>query len=57
MSNTGPTITPRLNFSGNTAEAMKFYHGILGGELTMQTFVEANKSKSPKTGTGLITRR
>jgi PhnB protein len=48
MSSTGPSITPYLNFSGNAAEAMKFYHGVLGGELKMQTFAEANMSKSPQ---------
>lgn len=42
------TLTPYLNFDGNTAEAMKYYHSILGGELTMQTFAEANMAENPK---------
>ena len=48
MATTKPTLTPYLNFNGNTAEAMKFYQSILGGELTMQTFGEAKMSSSPK---------
>ncbi len=36
-----PTLTPYLNFAGQTAAAMKFYQSILGGELTMQTFAES----------------
>ncbi len=42
-----PTLTPYLNFSGQTGEAMKFYHSILGGELKMQTFSEAGISTEP----------
>lgn len=34
-------LNPYLNFDGKTAEAMKFYQEVLGGELTMQTFGEA----------------
>jgi PhnB protein len=48
MATTKPTLTPYLNFNGNTAEAMRFYQSILGGELTMQTFGEAKMSSSPK---------
>lgn len=32
------TLNPYLAFNGTTAEAMKFYQSVLGGELTMQTF-------------------
>jgi PhnB protein len=39
------TLIPYLNFNGNTAEAMKFYQSILGGELKMQTFGEVNMAK------------
>lgn len=35
-----PTLMPYLNFNGNTAEAMKFYQSVLGGELDMQTFAQ-----------------
>jgi PhnB protein len=30
-----PTLTPFLLFDGNCAEAMTFYHSVLGGELTI----------------------
>jgi PhnB protein len=43
-----PTLTPYLNFNGNTAEVMKFYQSILGGELTMQTFGEAKMARTPE---------
>ena len=42
-----PLLTPYLNFNGKTGEAMRFYHSILGGELTMQTFAEAKMAQSP----------
>lgn len=42
-----PTLTPYLTFNGNAAEAMKFYHSIVGGELSMQTFGEAKMAQSP----------
>lgn len=41
-------LTPYLNFAGQAAEAMKFYHSILGGELKMQTFGEAKMAQSPE---------
>ena len=41
------TLSPYLNFNGKTAEAMKFYHSILGGDLNMQTFAEAQMAQTP----------
>ncbi len=41
-------MNPYLNFRGNAGEAMKFYHSVLGGELTMQTFGEANMAQTPE---------
>jgi PhnB protein len=41
------SLSPYLNFNGNTIEAMKFYHSILGGELKMQTFGEVNMARTP----------
>jgi PhnB protein len=32
---------------GETAEAMKFYQSVLGGDLKMQTYGEVGQSKSP----------
>lgn len=48
MTAMNPTLTPYLNFNGNTAEVMKFYQSVLGGELTMQTFGEANMAQTPE---------
>jgi PhnB protein len=48
MATAKPTLTPYLNFNGKTAEAMRFYQSVLGGDLTMQTFGEAKMAKSPK---------
>jgi PhnB protein len=42
------TLVPYLNFNGNAGEAMKFYRGALGGELTMQTFGEAKMAERPE---------
>lgn len=42
------TLTPYLNFNGNAGEAMKFYHSVLGGELTVQTFGEAKMAEKPE---------
>lgn len=43
-----PALSPYLNFNSKTAEAMKFYQSVLGGELTMQTFGEAKMAQTPK---------
>ena len=40
------TLSPYLNFNGNTAEAMKFYQSVLGGDLAIQTFGEAGMAQS-----------
>lgn len=46
MSTNKSVLNAYLNFNGNTADAMRFYHSILGGELNMQTFGEANMAQS-----------
>ena len=43
-----PILTPYLTFNGKAAEAMKFYHSVLGGELTMQTFGESKMAQKPE---------
>ncbi len=43
-----PLLTPYLNFNGNAGDAMKFYHSVLGGELSMQTFEEAKMAQRPE---------
>jgi PhnB protein len=35
-----PTLNPYLNFDGKTAEAMKFYQSVLGGELELHSYGE-----------------
>lgn len=37
-------LTPYLFFDGNCREAIKFYHSIFGGNLTIQTFGEIDNS-------------
>jgi PhnB protein len=44
----GPMLTPYLNFNGQAGEAMRFYHSVLGGELTMQTFGETKMAQKPE---------
>ena len=46
MATEGPTLWPYLTFDGTCGAAMKFYHSILGGDLSMQTFAEVNMAKS-----------
>ena len=41
-------LTPYLTFNGQAGAAMKFYHSILGGELTMQTFAESKMAQRPE---------
>jgi len=43
-----PVLNPYLNFNGNAAEAMRFYHSVLGGELSMQTFGESKMAEKPE---------
>lgn len=40
-------LTPYLNFRDNAREALTFYHSVLGGELTLNTFGEAGMSPDP----------
>jgi PhnB protein len=40
------TLSPYLNFNGNTGEAMRFYQSVLGGDLYIQTFGEAGVAQS-----------
>ena len=36
----GSRLNPYLSFEGNASEAMEFYRGVFGGELTTSTFAE-----------------
>ena len=39
------SLSPYLNFNGNAAEAMRFYHSVLGGDLYVQTFGDAGMAQ------------
>ena len=40
-------LNPYISFRDNTREAMEFYKGVFGGQLTMSTFKEFHASKDP----------
>jgi PhnB protein len=42
------SLSPYLNFNGNAAEAMRFYHSVLGGDLKIQSFADAGMAQSDK---------
>lgn len=41
------TLSPYLNFRDQTAEAMEFYHSVMGGVLTMSRYSEFGVSDDP----------
>ncbi len=41
-------LNPYLTFAGTAHEALDFYKTVFGGELTLQTFKEANMAQSPE---------
>jgi|SRR5438034_5953711 len=43
----GIALNPYLNFRGNAREAMEFYKGVFGGDLTVSTFGELHASSDP----------
>ena len=45
------TLVPYLNFDGNTAEAMRYYQSIFGGQLTIATFADFGLTDMPPDGT------
>jgi len=47
----GIFMSPYLNFPGNTREAMTYYQGIFGGELTISSFSDYGFSDMPADGT------
>jgi len=42
------TLNPYLNFMGQSKDAMEFYHSVLGGDLTVQTYKDAGFPHDPK---------
>lgn len=45
---------PYLNFAGNAREAMEFYAGLFGAELTLMTFAEGPPEFCPADGAHLV---
>ncbi|MFK4082811.1 VOC family protein [Kribbella sp. NPDC020789] len=41
-------LNPYIQFDGSAREAMEFYQGVLGGELTMSTFAEFGAGQGPE---------
>jgi PhnB protein len=41
-------LNPYLTFNGNARTAMEFYKTVFGGELTLQTYKEANAVHNPE---------
>ena len=41
-------LNPYISFAGNAREAMEFYQGVFGGELTMNTFGEYGRAGRPR---------
>ena len=39
-------LNPYLNFNGNARQALEFYHGVFGGNLTLSTFAEFGAQNS-----------
>jgi PhnB protein len=44
-------LVPYLNFTGNTAEAMRYYQGVFGGDLQIATFASFGIEGMPPEGT------
>jgi PhnB protein len=40
-------LNPYINFNGNARQAMEFYQGVFGGDLTVNTFGEYGAQDSP----------
>jgi PhnB protein len=40
-------LNPYLTFNGNARQAMEFYAGVFGGNLTLNTFAELGRKDSP----------
>jgi len=40
-------LNPYISFDGNAKEAMEFYRGVFGGELTTSTFSEGGMAEDP----------
>ncbi len=47
-------LNPYLQFSGNAAEAMDFYHSVFGGELNKMTYAEGMSDDNPETAANIM---
>ena len=45
---------PYLNFKGDTREAMEFYHGVFGGDLTINTYALGGMPHDPAEGDKIL---
>lgn len=48
------SLVPYLNFNGNCALAMKFYHSVLGGDLDIQTYADTPQMPSKPENKDLV---
>ena len=47
-------LNPYLQFNGNAAEAIEFYHSVFGGELSKMTYAEGMGDDNPETGANIM---
>lgn len=47
-------LNPYLQFSGNAAEVIAFYHSVFGGELSKMTYAEGMGDDNPETGSKIM---
>ncbi|TJY69426.1 VOC family protein [Arthrobacter sp. CAU 1506] len=47
-------MNPYLQFSGNAAEAVEFYHSVFGGELSKMTYAEGMGDQNPQTSSNIM---
>lgn len=40
-------LNPYLSFAGKARDAMEFYHGVFGGDLTLSTYGEFGQADTP----------
>ncbi|AZS42499.1 hypothetical protein BWL13_00033 [Microbacterium oleivorans] len=43
-------LTPYLHFPGSAREALTFYHGVFGGDLTLHTLADFGRTDGPTDG-------
>ncbi|WP_264796835.1 VOC family protein [Arthrobacter mangrovi] len=47
-------LNPYLQFTGNAAEAVAFYHSVFGGELNKMTYTEGMGDENPATASNIM---